>query len=322
MEDLRVESHDLQNLVERCGEPYVSKRLSVQVEHAADVLGPGLGSLHFENMHWFIQGFGTLIKLVGLWKRGFANITAHRIVHNYVTVPTLPPSFDGFKILHLSDLHLDVFEGMGEHVGRLISKLEYDLALLTGDFRYHTHSDYYPVFREIERLSPWLKCSYGSFGILGNHDFLEFVPLLESHGIRMLLNESAQIEIAGDRLWVVGLDDAHFYGIHDYERAFQQVPSEATKILMIHSPETLEDASRFKTDFVVSGHTHAGQVCLPGGFALWLNANCPRQYCGGPWVYDGIPGYTSSGVGSSGVPLRFNCPPEVVVHHLYAECEG
>ncbi len=258
-----MESQDLQNLVERCGEAYVSKRLRFQMEYAAEVLGPGVGSLHFENMTRLIETFGSLIRLVGLWDKGSVNIRAHRIIHNQVTVPTLPPSFDGFRILHLSDLHLDVFEGMGEHVGRLISNLEYDLALLTGDFRYHTHSDYYPVLRAIERLSARLKCPYGSFGILGNHDFLEFVPHLESHGIRMLLNESAHIEIAGDHLWVVGLDDAHFYGMHDYERAFRQVPAESTKILMIHSPETLKDASRFKADFVLSGHTHAGQVCLP-----------------------------------------------------------
>jgi uncharacterized protein len=313
-----MESQDLQTLVGLYGEAYVSKRLRIQIDHAANVLGPGVGSFHFENMERLIAVFGRLIKLVGLWEKGYANMRTHRVVHNQVTLPTLPPSLDGFKILHLSDLHLDVFEGMGEHLGRLVSNLEFDLALLTGDFRYQTHSDYYPVFREIERLSPWLKCTYGTFGILGNHDFLEFVPHLERHGIRMLLNEAEQLEISGDQLWVVGLDDAHFYGLHDYERAFRQVPAAATKILMIHSPETLENARTFKADFILSGHTHAGQVCLPGGFALWMNAYCARQYCKGPWLYHGIPGYTSSGVGSSGLPLRFNCPPEIVVHHLCA----
>jgi uncharacterized protein len=194
--------------------------------------------------------------------------------------------------------------------------LRFDVVLITGDYRFHTHSNYYPAFREMEALARHLKCPYGCYGILGNHDFLEFVPKLESLGIRMLLNESVELKKDGESVWLVGLDDAHFYGLHDYDRAFERIPENALKILMIHSPETLEDAHRHGVDFVVSGHTHGGQLCFPGQIPLWTNANCPRQYCSGKWDFHGMPGYTSGGAGSSGLPIRFNCQPEVTVHHL------
>lgn len=311
-----MDKKDLDALIGRCGKPYVAQRLQIQVEHAAAVLGPGLGSFHFENLDWALHAFGWFVKLFRAWDRGHANIKDHKIVINRIEVPGLPAAFNGFKVLHLSDLHLDVCEGMGAHIGRICSILRYDIALITGDYRFHTHSNYYPTFREVEALARHLKCAYGCYGILGNHDFLEFVPKLESHGIKMLLNESVKLEKDGARLWVIGLDDAHFYGVHDYAKGFESIPHDDAKLLMIHSPETLEEASRYGAGFVLAGHTHAGQVCLPGGFPLWMNASCPREYCRGLWRYNGMPGYTHSGSGSSGLPIRFNCPPEVVVHHL------
>lgn len=311
-----MEKQDLQTVIDRCGKDFVAKRLQLQVEHSAKILGPGLGLLHLENLDWLLQLLGGLIRVCGGWERGFSNIKAQRIVLNRVEISRLPKAFQGLKILHLSDLHLDVFEGMGTHVGRLCSNLNCDLALITGDYRFHTHGNYYPVFREIEALGKLLDCKYGCYGILGNHDFLEFVPILEANGIRMLLNESIQLTKDGEQFSIIGLDDAHFYGLHNYEAGFSNVPEDSTKIVMMHSPETLGEAHDYASDFVVCGHTHGGQVCLPGGMPLWLNANCQGKYCRGRWDYRGMPGYTSNGTGSSGLPLRFNCPPEIVVHTL------
>ncbi len=311
-----MDSSALSDIIQRCGSDYVSKRLTIQVEHAASVLGPGLGSFHFENLDFALKVFGNFLKLLGVWSRAYSNITAHKIVHNTVVIEGLPEAFDDFTILHLSDLHLDVQPGFGAHLGRLIASQKFDICLITGDYRFHTHSDYYPTFKEIEKLSRDLKSPFGNLGILGNHDFLEFVPKLERHNIRMLLNEAYRIQKDGTELWIVGLDDAHFYGVHDYDKAFSGIPKNAIKILMMHSPETLEQAYRHGTDFIVCGHTHAGQLCLPGGIPIWMNANCPRTYCRGPWYYKGMPGYTSAGVGSSGLPLRINCPPEIAIHHL------
>ncbi len=311
-----METAALDDIIKRCGSDYVSRRLTIQVEHASSVLSPGLGSFHFENLEVALNVFGKILKLIGVWDRWNSNITDHKIIHNSVVIPNLPPAFENFRILHLSDLHLDVKPGFGAHLGRLISGQQFDLCLITGDYRFHTHSDYYPTFNEIEKLSRDLKAPYGNFGILGNHDFLEFVPKLERHRIKMLLNESTVIRKEGSELWIIGIDDAHFYGVHDYEKAFSGVPRDACKILMMHSPETLEEAYKYNADFILTGHTHAGQLCLPGGIPILMNASCPRTYCRGSWAYKGIPGFTSAGAGSSGLPLRLNCHPEIAIHHL------
>ncbi|MGP8281698.1 MAG: metallophosphoesterase [Desulfomonilaceae bacterium] len=311
-----METDALEKLIERCGADYVARRLSIQIQYSADMLGPGIGSFHFENSEKGMKIVGAVLRLLGVWRRGHANIWAHKIVHNVVRIPKLSSAFEGFKILHLSDLHLDVSDGFSHHLGRLISHQDYDLALITGDFRFKTHGNYYPTLKAIEILSEYLKCGHGSYSILGNHDFLEFVPTLEMSGIRTLLNETVRISKDGAGVWLIGLDDAHFYGVHNYKKAFEKVDVSELKILMIHSPETLEEAWKYGPDFIVTGHTHAGQICLPTGIPLWLNSTCDRYYCRGAWKYKGIPGYTSAGTGSSGLPIRFNCPPEIVIHHL------
>ncbi|MGC8605574.1 MAG: metallophosphoesterase, partial [Desulfomonilaceae bacterium] len=246
----------------------------------------------------------------------------HKIIHNYVLIPNLSTSFEGLKILHLADLHLDVSDDFSDHLGRIISAQDYDLVLITGDLRYKTYGNYYPTLRAIEVLSNFLKCEHGIYSILGNHDFLEFVPALEMHGMHTLLNENVRISKEGSGIWLIGLDDAHFYGVHNYKRAFEKVDNSEPKILMIHSPETLKEAQEFSPDFIVTGHTHGGQICLPKGIPLWTNSYCSRKYCRGAWKYAGIPGYTSVGVGTSGLPVRFNCPPEIVIHHLSSSQAG
>ena len=118
-----MEKHDLQQVIDRCGKDYVSKRLQIQVEHSARALGPGLGRFHFENLEWALDAFGWFVKLFRGWDKGFSNIKDQKIVFNRVVAKDLPEALNGFKILHLSDLHLDVFEGMGAHIGRLCSTL-------------------------------------------------------------------------------------------------------------------------------------------------------------------------------------------------------
>ena len=71
-------------------------------------------------------------------------------------------------------------------------------------------------------------------------------------------------------------------------------------------------------DLNLAGHTHGGQICLPGGIPLMVNASCSRRYCKGPWRYHALDGYTSVGSGVSMVDVRLNCPPEITIHRLRA----
>ena len=104
----------------------------------------------------------------------------------------------------------------------------------------------------------------------------------------------------------------------NFEKAAQNIPPEALAILLSHSPEPYRLAAHTGFDLMLSGHTHGGQICLPGGVALMTNADCPRRFCRGAWRYHHMQGYTSLGSGSSVVGVRFNCPPEITLHHLRA----
>ena len=96
------------------------------------------------------------------------------------------------------------------------------------------------------------------------------------------------------------------------------IPADATSILLAHSPEIFRHAAYAGFDLMLSGHTHAGQICLPGGRPLMCNARCPRYVCAGAWRFEQLQGYTSAGSGVSVVDVRFNCPPEVTLHVLRA----
>ena len=117
-------------------------------------------------------------------------------------------------------------------------------------------------------------CRLGVYGILGNHDFIEMTPLLEVAGVRLLLNEAVRVTENGAALWQVGLDDAHFYGLHDFDKALRDVPpaSRELRILLAHSPEAIPEASARGFHLYLTGHTYAGQICLPGGWPPMVNA--------------------------------------------------
>jgi predicted MPP superfamily phosphohydrolase len=135
-------------------------------------------------------------------------------------------------------------------------------------------------------------------------------------GIRMLLNESETIERGDQRIHLAGIDDAHFYRADNIEKAATGIPSAEFSILLSHTPEIYRQAALAEFDLLLSGHTHGGQICLPGGIPITLDSVLPRYMGSGAWKYRNLIGYTSVGAGSSIVPVRFNCPPEITLHRL------
>jgi predicted MPP superfamily phosphohydrolase len=144
------------------------------------------------------------------------------------------------------------------------------------------------------------------------------VPGLEALGIRILLNECISIERGEHRIHIAGIDDAHFYQSNSIARAAAGMLSENFSVLLSHTPEVYREAERSGFDVMLSGHTHGGQICLPGGIPITLDAKLPRHMGKGAWRYGKLRGYTSVGAGSSVVPVRFNCPPEITLHQFEA----
>ena len=250
-------------------------------------------------------------KLSGLYEKGKRNALKIKVVETTLCFPTLPESFDQFRILLLTDLHLDGLAGLTDTLINHLKGLEVDLCLIGGDIRMQTYGPIAPCLRRLRRLLPHIRAQHSLLGVLGNHDCLEMTPDFEEAGLIMLINESWPIDRNGEQIWVVGVDDPHFYKTADAKTAFRDVPDQAFTIFLAHSPEAYQQAAQCQAQLYLCGHTHGGQICLPDRGPILTNSRAPRFTASGSWQYQNMQGYTSRGAGPSGIPLRFNCPGEI-----------
>jgi hypothetical protein len=304
----------LANLMPRAGEFHVQRRLSIQGAHVRRIYSRRYHRLYVENLASLMRLLRFGLTFSRLRQRALQNCLDIQVVERQVRLEGLPEAFYGYRILQLSDTHLDLHPALTPAILECIAPLQYDLAVLSGDYRASTYGPYQAAMLETEKVIRALKAP--ALGILGNHDFLEFVPYLESYGMRMLLNETVCLERRRQTLYVSGIDDPHFYEVDDIQRARASIPPTGLAILLAHSPEVYREAAASGYNLLLCGHTHAGQICLPGRVPIIINADCPRSLAAGAWVHAGMQGYTSPGTGTSGVPARFFCPPEVTIHIL------
>jgi predicted MPP superfamily phosphohydrolase len=305
---------DYQQLEKRLGRALLAQRLKIQTHHAARLFGSGKVWFHIEQIRTLHRMIRTALKITGLYRPGHRNALDVRVNFQELPCPDLPEAFDGFRLLHISDTHIDGNPELTGILIRLIDPLEYDACVITGDFREGTLEEYdTPAGRMVE-LRRHIRT--GTFAVLGNHDAIEMVPALEAGGIRLLLNEHVMLEHNGASLCLAGVDDPHYYETDNLDKALEGAPDEAFKILLAHSPEICRKAAFAGINLYLCGHTHAGQICLPGGRPLLTNSKCPRACHSGLWHFEGMTGYTSRGAGTSSVDVRFNCPPEITVHTL------
>ncbi|MBN1294165.1 MAG: metallophosphoesterase [Candidatus Latescibacteria bacterium] len=307
----------LEFLNKRIGKSHLEKRLKMQREHAADVYNRGgITKFHPENLEPMMIALDILLKITFLKKHAVKNSLDIRIEKNDILSGRIPQKFHGFTILQLSDIHIDGYVDGGEKLCEIIRRLSYDLCVITGDFRYLTHGDYDRCVLLTKKLVRSISCRHGVVAILGNHDFIEIVPGIESEGVTFLINDNKRISREGQSIVLAGVDDSHMYGTDDLPKALSGISNHEFTILLAHSPSIYRKAASMKVDCCLSGHSHGGQVCLPGGIALMTNTNAPRKYIAGPWTYHNLKGYTSRGTGSSGLPARLFCPPEITLHRL------
>lgn len=260
------------------------------------------------------------LRLLGMYRHGNRQFRDLRVVRHALPVRRLPQPFAGFRILHMSDLHLDLDPTLVQPIAAAIRALDYDLCVMTGDYRNSTVGGWDVAVRAMRELRQAIAAPV--FAVLGNHDFVAMVPPLEEAGIRFLLNESVALRRGAAALYLAGIDDPYIYRTHSLARALRRVPPLAATILLSHSPIIHEEAARRGVAAVLAGHTHGGQVCLPGGRIIMRNDASPRRLWRGAWRHGGMSGYTSPGTGSCGLPIRFNCPPEVTLHTLGAAGAG
>ena len=304
----------LDKLERRLGRLHARLRWGIETDHEAQIFGQGITFFHIENWYSIHSVIRATLWLMGLYWRGRKNAEKIQVKHNHILTKTLPKRFDGFTLLHISDLHVDMNEGAMRRLTELISDMTYDMCVLTGDYRGKTFGPFDATLEGLARVRSHLKGPV--YGVLGNHDTIRMVPALEEMGIRMLLNECETISRGDEAIYLAGIDDAHYYRVDNIEKAASEIPVNGFSILLSHTPEIYRQAAHAGFDLLLSGHTHGGQICLPGSIPITLDSVLPRHMGSGSWKYHGMVGYTSVGVGSSIVAVRINCLPEITLHHL------
>lgn len=306
-------------LENRWGTTFVKERLAQEDRLRRGELPIRFFAHEIEESHHAFKIFTLFLRLTELYSVGIKNALNVQTVYHRFHLASLPSSFQPLRILQLSDLHIDGYPGFGDYLRKKIEPLPFDLVVLTGDYSFDLTQGFEQTCQELLALLPALRCRYGIYGILGNHDSLQSVPILEQLGIRMLVNERIRIETPEGHFWLVGVDDPHHFQMHDLPKALEGVHRHEPSILLSHSPEVIPQASQLGVDLYLTGHTHGGQICLPGGRSLFSNARCSREYIRGQWTHEKMRGYTTSGTGSSGIFARFNCPPELCIHTILPE---
>lgn len=311
----------LRRLLPRIGLFHLQQRVQIESEGNTRLLR----KIRVEDLLPMGSLLRCVLQILGLYQRGKRNALKLQVNENRIYADNLPAQFDGFTILQMSDLHLDLDGGLSTMICEKIHNLHYDICVLSGDYLRHgsirsgeTRSGAArSLQQEAAIMQQVVACLHKPInGVLGNHDSIHGVAVMEEMGIRMLLNEATLIEKEGARIYLAGVDDYHYFRLANIEKARQQIPAKSYSILLSHSPEQFRQAAYAGFDVYFCGHTHAGQICLPGGFPISLNIDCSREVGRGRWQFKQMQGYTSSGCGTSVIDIRFNCLPEVTLHTL------
>ena len=307
-----LSSDILSDLERRLGPLHAKQRLGIETDHEAQAFGQGLNFFHVENWYSVHSVIRNALRLAGMYGRGLRNAQRVELRHNDLTFGQLPPAFDGFTILHISDMHADMSQGAMSRLIELVGEMRYDICVLTGDFRGKTFGPFDATLAGVARVRSHLTGPL--FAVLTIRS--RMVPALEQMGIRVLINESESIARGDERIYLAGIDDAHLYRVDNIEKAAAGIPAGAFSILLSHTPEIYRQAAHAGFRLLLGGHTHGGQICLPGAIPITLDAKLPRRLGAGAWSYQGMLGYTSVGAGSSIIPVRINSRPEITLHRL------
>lgn len=301
-------------LLKRVGRVHLDQRLGLESHYETKVFGQGIQFFHLENWYSIHSWIRNCMRLAGLHGRAQRNALNIKVREHTITLRHLPTAFNDFRILHISDLHVDINSRMHDAIIQAVAGLDYDICVLTGDYRARTGGPYDETIHRMEKIRAYLKAPV--YGVLGNHDTIRLVIPFEDMGISMLINEHVRIERNNTVIYLAGIDDAHYFRVDNIERAAEGIQHDTVSILLSHTPETYKQAAFAHFDVFLCGHTHGGQICLPGGIPVTWDARCPMQMARGSWQFENMTGYTSVGAGSSIVDLRLNCDPEITIHRL------
>ncbi len=271
----------------------------------------------------------TGVAATGAW--GFSESNHPQVTRLEIRLARLPHAFDGFTIAQLSDFHYESHFSITpiRKSVEMVNGLHPDLIVLTGDFvtvplldgssRNVRH--FAQTAEPCARILQDLRAPMGRFAVLGNHDAnsdpVRVARALRDHHLPVLMNRSVPLERGKDRIWLAGVDDV-LEGRPDVGLALANIPSAEVTILLAHEPDFADEASLTAVDLQLSGHSHGGQVWIPGIGAPWLPP-LGRRYPRGLYKVGDLTLYTNIGIGTIRAPVRINCPPEITLITLRAK---
>jgi uncharacterized protein len=244
-----------------------------------------------------------------------------RIVRQEFLLPRWPERLDGFTVALLSDFHYDPYFSVHplQAAIPMVNGLSPDLIVLTGDFvsmpPIGNRRKAAVAAEPCARLLRQMTAPHGLWAVLGNHDEgtdRKYVTqTLQAENIQVLANQSEAIEREGARIWLAGVTDV-LHGRADLSKTLRSVPPDEAVILLAHEPDFADEAARFPIDLQLSGHSHGGQVRIPLLPPLYL-PKMAKKYYWGTYQVGPLPLYTNAGLGTFGLPMRLNCPPEITL---------
>jgi predicted MPP superfamily phosphohydrolase len=268
------------------------------------------------------SGFYMWTYLLGLLVCGYGILIRRRWFHvREVDVPVdgLDPSFDGFRIAHLSDLHIgtNTPKSWGLRWARAANKEAPDLAVVTGDL-VTSGTEFHDDIAEVMGA---LKAKDGVFVSMGNHDYFgEGEPLvtrIRERGVTVLRNEGVVLERAGKHLYLAAIDDT-WTQRDDLESALAARPKDAPVVLLAHDPERFRQAATRDVALTLAGHTHGGQIAFPF-LSKWISlSHLTHHFHQGLYRIGRSTLYVHPGLGTTGPPMRLGVAPIVAILKLRA----
>lgn len=262
--------------------------------------------------------FGVVLAAGVGWYARFVHPYRLRIGQEVIQLPRQHARLNGLTIAFVTDTHIGPHFSASDlaPVVDHLRELEPDILLLGGDYICES-----PRFMEdaSKAVGEMVKTArFGAWGVLGNHDMANsrerIIGPLQLVGVRVLENDAACVSTDRGEIWIAGVADA-MLAKPDLDRTFSGIPPDAATILLWHEPDLAEHAARYAPMLQLSGHTHGGQVRIPGIGAIAL-PKLGRNYVSGRYLVGDMPLYVSNGVGMYRPPVRLNCPPELTVLRL------
>lgn len=243
------------------------------------------------------------------WKQNALNI---KITQHELFFENLPISFDGYTIMHLSDLHIDKLHEVETAIINSVKNISCDICVITGDYREGIFSNDNGLYTSLGNIFKNINSNDGILATMGNHDTHEMIKPLENAGLQMLLNETLDIVKGNEKISFTGVDDPHFYYSQDIENAIKS-STNPFKILLVHTSEVYKIAYKYNYQLYLCGHTHGGQICKANGNAIITNVRSGKKYNKGLWKYKDMHGYTLRGTGVCAISVRINSFSEIAL---------